>query len=399
VIGNNEDVYVFPTTYPQRQIWFLNQLDQDSPAYNIPFAYDIEGNLDVSAIHNAINEIISRHETFRTTFVDSENGLIQVVAPELELELPILDELSSEENIMEYINKESVRPFDLTKGPLIRANIIKRSETSYILFLNFHHIILDHISIVQFAEELTILYKTYSNGQSSPLVTPELQYADYSVWQNQHQTREKLEHKQAFWLEQLEGKSAYLDIPLDEKRPAMQSTKGKEYHLHLPLSLLNNLKVLSRNESVSMFITLMTGYAVLLGIYARQNDISVGTPFANRGLQPELEKVMGCFINTIPIYTDLSGDPSFNEVLKRVRKMVFSANANQDFPFEMIVEALQPKRDSSYNPLFQVGFTYQEPPMEISLESCSVKSQRLHNQSAKFDMLAWLWESEDGIRG
>ncbi len=397
--STNEDVYVFPTTYPQKQIWFLNQLNQESPAYNIPFAYDVEGELNVPAMHRAINEIISRHETFRTFFMDSDDGLVQVVRPELTIDVPLIDDLTTDENIKKYIEDETVRLFDLSKGPLIRASVIKRAQSSYTLFLNFHHIILDHISIVQFAEELTILYKAYLNDQSSPLVTPELQYADYSVWQNKHQSHELLAPKLDFWLEQLQGKTEYLDLPLDSQRPPMQAMVGKEYHLWFPLSLMNNLKALSRQESVSMFITLMAGYAVLLGIYSKQTEVSVGTPFANRSHQPELEKIMGCFINTIPIFTDLTGNPSFNEVLKRVRKMVFSANANQDFPFEMIVEGLQPKRDTSYNPLFQVGFTFQEPPMEINLEACEVKSQKLHNQSAKFDMLAWLWEGDDGIRG
>lgn len=394
-----EDVYVFPTTYPQKQIWFLYQFDQDSPAYNIPFAYDVAGDLNVSAIREAINEIILRHETFRTHFMDTKDGLVQVVKPELSIDIPLLNELGSNEDIQEYIDTESIRPFDLSNGPLIRASVIQRSTQSYILFLNFHHIILDHISIVQFAEELTVLYKSFNQSKVSPLVTPELQYADYSVWQNTHQTHEQLESKHDFWLEQLEGKSDYLDIPLDRNRPAMQSSVGKEFHLWFPLTLMNKLKALSRKESVSMYITLMAGYSILLGIYSKQTDVSVGTPFANRSHQPELEKIMGCFINTIPICTDLSGNPSFNEVLKRVRKRVFNANANQEFPFEMIVEALQPKRDASYNPMFQVAFTFQEAPMEITLEDCVVKSQRLHNQSAKFDMLAWLWESADGIRG
>lgn len=397
--SNIDDVYVFPTTYPQKQIWFLNQLNQESPAYNIPFAYDIEGQLNVPAMHKAINEIIVRHETFRTFFMDTDDGLVQIVHPQLSIECPIIENLNSEESIKEYIQKETLRLFDLTKGPLIRASIIKRSESSYVLFLNFHHIILDHISIVQFADELTVLYKAYLNEHTSPLVSPELQYADYSVWQNKFQTHEQLAPKLDFWLELLQGKTEYLDLPMDNQRPPVQDMIGKEYHLWFPLSLQNNLKALSRHESVSMYITLMAGYAILLGIYSKQSEVSVGTPFANRSHQPELEKIMGCFINTIPIFTDLSGNPSFNEVLKRVRKMVFSANANQDFPFEMIVEGLQPKRDTSYNPLFQVGFTFQEPPMEICLEGCDVKSQKLHNQSAKFDMLAWLWESDDGIRG
>ena len=400
--SNIEDVYVFPTTYPQKQIWFINQLNQDSPAYNIPFAYDIEGDLNTPAMQRAINEIIRRHETFRTIFMDSNDGPVQVIHPELVIEVPVIDYSQSKNadtEIKEYIDSESIRIFDLSTGPLIRASIIKRGESSYILVLNFHHIILDHISIVQFAEELSLIYQAYLNKESSPLVEPELQYGDYAVWQEEYQSYDHLLPKLDFWSEQLKGKSEYLDVPLDHQRPSRQTMVGKEYNLWFPLSLSKKLKELSREKSVSMYITLMAGYSILLGIYSKQTDVSVGTPFANRSHQPELEKIMGCFINTLPIVTDLSGNPSFNDVLKRVRKMVFSASANQEIPLKTILEKLQPKRDASYNPLFQVGFTYQEPPMEIELAGCSVKSQRLHNQSAKFDILAWLWESDDGIRG
>ncbi len=399
-----EEVYVFPTTYPQKQIWFINQLNQDSPAYNIPFAYDIKGDLDVSAIQQAINEIIRRHETFRTIFINSDDGPVQVIYPELMIEIPVKDYSNNnaddaEAEIYNYIDEESVRLFDLSKGPLIRASIVRRSELSYVLVLNFHHIILDHISVVQFAEELKTIYKAYLDDEPSPLLAPELQYADYSVWQQNHQAHEHMQSRLAYWETHLEGKTDYLDLPLDHHRPVLQSLTGKEYHLNFPLSLLNDIKTLSRKESVSLYITLMAAYSLVLGIYSQQSEVSVGTPFANRSHQPELEKIMGCFINTIPVYTDLSGNPDFNEILKRVRKSVFSANANQELPFEMIVEALKPKRDASYNPLFQVGFTFQEAPMEIELERCSVRSQRLHNRSAKFDIMAWLWETEKGISG
>ncbi|HED34639.1 MAG TPA: amino acid adenylation domain-containing protein [Gammaproteobacteria bacterium] len=404
VTSEIDEVYVFPTTYPQKQIWFINQLNQDSPAYNIPFAYDVKGNLDMPALQRAINEMIHRHETFRTIFLNSDDGPVQVVFPELVIDVPVKDYMNksiteAEAEISNYIDEESVRLFDLSKGPLIRASIIRQAEQSYVLVLNFHHIILDHISIVQFAEELNAIYKAYLADESSPLLSPELQYADYAVWQKNHQTYEHMQSRLAYWETHLKGKVDYLDLPLDHHRPVLQSLTGKEYHLDFPLTLLNDIKALSRKESVSIYITLMAAYSVVLGVYSQQSEVSVGTPFANRSHQPELEKIMGCFINTIPIFTDLSGSPDFNEVLKRVRKSVFSANANQELPFEMIVEALKPKRDASYNPLFQVGFTFQEAPMEIELEGCSVRSQRLHNKSAKFDIMSWLWETEKGISG
>ncbi len=399
--GNpDEEVYVFPTTYPQKQLWFLNQMSPDSPAYNIPFAYDIIGILDTDALRDAINEIIRRHETFRTTFSDNETGPVQLVSKLLKIDIPVIDMSGKDEAaIKEYIHTNSIRPFQLESGPLIRAELIKQDEKYFILFLNFHHIILDHISIVQFAEELEKLYGAYKENKSTPLVEPELQYADYTVWQECWQSHEKLEPKLSFWNELLTDRSDYLDISTDFKRPSIQKMNGREYNLWFPASLLDKLKKLSRSESVSMFIALLAGFSIILSRYTSQNEISVGTPFANRGIQPELEKVMGCFINTVPIFMDLEGDPSFRDVLARVRKVVFGANAHQEVPFEMIVESIKPKRETSYNPLFQVGFTFQEPPMEIFLSDCKVKSQRLHNDAAKFDILAWLWESEDGIRG
>lgn len=399
--GNpEEEVYVFPTTYPQQQLWFLNQLSPDSPAYNIPFAYDITGNIDASALGSAINEIIRRHETFRTTFADTENGPVQLISKQLQIDFPIVDfSGKTGEEIQEYIHQNSIRPFELGIGPLVRAELIKRNKTQFTLFLNFHHIILDHISIVQFADELEKIYESYVKNQKSPLVEPELQYADYAEWQQEWQTHQKLAPKLSYWDQLLKGRSEFLDIPTDYKRPSVQAMQGREYNLWFPSSLLDKLKQLSRSESVSMFIALLAGFSVILSRYTSQDEISVGTPFANRGNQPELEKVMGCFINTVPIFTDLQGDPSYREVLARVRKVVFGTNAHQEVPFEMIVETIKPKRDTSYNPLFQVAFTYQEPPMEINLSGCEVVSQCLHNDAAKFDILAWLWEAKDGIRG
>lgn len=398
--GPDEEVYVFPTTYPQQQLWFLNQLSPDSPAYNIPFAYDINGDVSHEALGRAINEIIRRHETFRTTFAESETGPLQLISKKLEIEFPVVDlSQASHDEINEYIHQYSVKPFDLERGPLVRAALIRRGDIQSTLLLNFHHIILDHISIVQFADELEKIYESHVGGKKSPLVEPELQYADYAHWQNEWQSHQKLEPKLTFWNDLLKGRSEYLDIPTDYKRPSVQAMKGREYNLWFPSSLLDKLKQLSRSESVSMFITLLSGFSAILSRYTAQDEISVGTPFANRGNQPELEKVMGCFINTVPIFTDLHGDPSFREVLARVRKVVFSTNAHQEVPFEMIVESIQPKRDTSFNPLFQVAFTFQEPPMQINLSGCEVKSQCLHNDAAKFDILAWLWEAEDGIRG
>ena len=397
--NKNEDVYVFPTTFPQRQIWFIHQINKESPAYNIPFAYDINGDLNVAVLENAVNEIISRHEAFRTVFSETDDGLMQVIFPELKIEVLEFDFTDKVLEIDEFIRENSILPFDLANGPLIRSSVVKKSKSEYILLLNFHHVILDHISIVQFADELKVIYKAFSENAASPLVKPELQYADYAVWQNNHQNYEFLKPKMDFWIDQLKEKNNYLDLPLDMSRPSFQLMEGKEYILKINRPLTDKLKAFSRSESVSMFITLLTAYSTLFHRYTSQDDVTVGTPFANRGFQPELEKVMGCFINTLPIVSDFSCEPTFKEALKRIRSNVFAVAGHQETPFEMIIEAVQPVREASYNPIFQVGFTYQEPPMEIELEGCDVKSQCLHNESAKFDILSWLWECDEGIKG
>jgi amino acid adenylation domain-containing protein len=395
----SEDIYVFPATYPQQQIWFLFQLDPESGAYNIPFAYDIDGPFNVDALKNSVNEIIRRHEIFRTTYTEMDEGPVQVVFPALTINIPVTDDLKDQNSIDQYIKAFSKLPFNLELDPLIRCEVIKISDTKHTLLLNFHHIMLDHLSIVQFAEELDIIYRAYNKGKPSPLVEPDMHYADYAVWQKEFQNHDYFSEKLDFWKDLLKGKSDYLDLPKDHARQLDDPMHGAEHHLHFPAKLNEKLKQLSREQSVSMFITMLAGFSITCQRYARQDEVAIGTPFANRSHQPELEKVMGCFINTLPLMADLSGNPSFNEVLKRLRKVVFGASGQQDMPFERIIDVLQPKRDPSYNPVFQVGFTFQEAPMEIDFPDCTVKSQCLHNETTKFDILAWLWDAEDGIHG
>jgi len=396
---DSEEVYVFPTTYPQQQIWFLCQLDPESAAYNIPFAYDVDGAFNITALTDSINEIIRRHEIFRTTYTESDDLPVQVVFPELFIEIPVITDLKDAGSIDKYIKNFSQKPFNLQLDPLIRAEMIKLDEQKHILLLNFHHIMLDHLSIVQFADELDTIYSAYCENKNSPLVEPDIHYADYAIWQTQYQNHDYFTEKLEFWKQSLSDKADYLDLPKDHPRKIDDNMQGAEYHLHFPSKLNDQLKQLSKQQSVSMFITMLAGFSIICQRYARQDEIAIGTPFANRSHQPELEKVMGCFINTLPLMADLSGDPSFNEVLKRLRKVVFGASGQQDMPFERIVEALQPKRDPGYNPVFQVGFTFQEAPMEINLPGCSLKSRYLHNETTKFDILAWLWDAEDGIHG
>ncbi len=398
----DDDVYVFPATYPQKQLWFLHKLDPFSPAYNIPFTYEVSGALDVVILRKAINEIINRHETFRTNFYETSDGLVQFVTKSRKIDIPVIEIVdSSEKNseIESLVKEEAVKPFDLTSQALIRGKIIKRSSKSFLILLNFHHIILDHISIVQFSDELETIYNSMLDGKSHGLFKPELHYGDYSVWQTQWQSNEILKPKLKFWKELLKDREYFIDLPTDYKRNPSIEPYGSEYYLHFPQTLANKIKSYNKKNSVSLYITLLSGLGVLLGRITNKNNLLIGTPFANRGTQPELEKVMGCFINTIPIPIEVNEDSSFNEVIKVARKNVLSVNANQEVPFEQIVESVNPKRDSSYNPLFQVSFTFQEPPMQLNLNKLEIKSRFQHNYSAKFDLMFWLWESDDGIRG
>jgi len=397
----DEQVCVYPTSYSQQGIWFINQMDPESAAYCIPFAYRIRGGLDLSALEKSINEIVRRHEAFRTTFRFIGDSPVQVVAPTLRIELPLVDlsgQADDERNstLSRLLDEESVATFDLTDGPLLRASIIRLSTDEHVLLLNIHHIILDHLSVVQFARELTTLYSAYSEHTSSSLAEPILHYSDYAVWQKEWQSPEALSAKLFFWEQQKELLDNVLQLPTDGPRPAVQTFGGVEARISLPLPLVTALRELGRNEAVSMFILMLAAYKVLLHRYTDQSIISVGCPYANRGQQIELEEVMGCFINTLPLVSDFSGQPTFRDVLKSVRKSVFSVNAHQEVPFELIVEELQPTRDMSYNPMFQVGFLLQDPPMELKLHGLDVTSFKLHNKSAKFDMMIWLWDSADG---
>jgi len=400
-LNMDEEVFVYPTSYSQQGIWFINQMDPDSSAYCIPFGFQIRGALDLNALKKAVNEIVRRHEAFRTTFSFIGEAPVQVVAQKLHLDVPLIDlsQFVGEEKDKELsrlLDEESNYVFDLANGPLIRTSVIRLANDDHIFRLNIHHIILDHLSVGQFASELTTLYAAYSENKTSSLVEPALHYGDYAVWQQEWQSPKELESKLAFWQEQKDKLDNVLRLPTDGSRPATQTFGGVEKHFSFPLSLVDALRELSRGEAVSMFITMLAAYKVLLHRYTGQPIISVGCPYANRGQQIELEQVMGCFINTLPLATKFEDGLTFKELLKLVRKSVFSVNANQEVPFELIVEELHPTRDMSYNPMFQVGFMLQDSPMVLELKGLDVTSLRLHNNSSKFDMMIWLWDSEDG---
>ncbi|HKS30094.1 MAG TPA: condensation domain-containing protein [Pyrinomonadaceae bacterium] len=391
-----------PLSFAQQRLWFLNQLQPESPFYNIPAAVRLAGKLNVSALRRALNEIVRRHEALRTSFPQSDGRPHQSIAEELELELPVLsleEDESSEERVVELANLEAQRPFDLSRGPLIRSTLLRLSETEHVLLLTIHHIVSDGWSLGVFISELVILYEAFSAGVPSPLPEPSIQYADFAVWQRDWLQGEVRQKQLDFWKEQLSGAPAALEFPTDRRRPATQSFRGANQTLVVSKHLTESLKTLSREEGSTLFMSLLAGFTLLLSRYSGQTDVVVGTPTANRSRQ-EIEGLIGFFANTLALRTRVDETESFRELLNRVRETTMAAFANQDLPFEQIVEELQPERDMARSPLFQVMLALQNAPVsEMKLSGLALSPIETDSGTAMFDLLLSLAETEEGLAG
>ena len=360
---SEDEVFVFPASYAQQRLWFLDQLEPGSPFYNIPSAVRLKGKLDVEALERSLNEIARRHETLRTIFEAKNDGPVQMIAPARSIALPIVDlsdvpETEREARLQELANEEAQRPFNLTTGPLFRARLLRLADDDHVALLTLHHIISDGWSMGVLIREIAILYEAFSTGKPSPLPDLTIQYADYSEWQRGWLQGEVLESQLDYWKKQLGGKLPALELPADRPRPAVQTSRGATLSIDLLKPLTESLKALARQEGATLFMILLAAFQTLLHRYTGQEDICVGTPIANR-TRGEIEGLIGLFINTLVMRTDFSGEPTFRELLRRAREVTLDAYAHQDVPFEMVVEALHPERDTSYNPLFQVMFILQ----------------------------------------
>lgn len=390
-----------PLSFAQKRLWFLEQLSPGTPAYIIPMALRLEGPLNITALETSLQEVVRRHESLRTTFPTREGQPIQHIAASSNIPLPVSDlsVLEGDEQaalVQQWIHQESRQPFDLAQGPLVRARLLRLSEQEHILLLSLHHIVADGWSLSVLFSELAALYRGFATGAQAVLPALPVQYADYTLWQQQD---EKLEQQLAYWREQLAHAPALLELPTDHPRPAVQRYQGADYHFTLPAGLVAQLQALSRQEQVTLFMTLLAAFQALLARYSGQQDIVVGTPIAGR-TQPELEPLIGFLVNTLALRADLSGNPSFRELLKRVREVALSAYAHQDVPFEQVVEALQLERHLSYAPLFQVFFAWQNTPeARLDLPGVRVTPLKVENQTAKFDLSLDLAETTEGIAG
>ncbi|MBE9228019.1 non-ribosomal peptide synthase/polyketide synthase [Phormidium sp. LEGE 05292] len=393
-----------PLSFAQQRLWFLDQLQPNSSFYNIPVALRILGTLDRAALEQSLLEIIHRHEALRTNFIVIDGQPTQVIQTQTNWTVSIvnLQHLPTTEQeiaTQQLAQQKATQPFDLATQALVRATLVILSETEQVLLLCMHHIVSDGWSIDVFIEELAVLYNAYSIGQPSPLAPLPVQYADFALWQRQWLQGNVLQSQLSYWQQQLANAPTLLPLPIDRPRPAVQTFSGAYQEFPLSVELTNRLVKLSQEQGATLFMTLLAAFDTLLYRYTGQEDILVGSPIANRD-RSEIEGLIGFFVNTLVMRSNLAGDPSFSELLGRVRDMAMQAYTHQDLPFEMLLEALQPERDLSHTPLFQVMFSLQNSSLsQLELTGLTVNHLKVEGITAKFDLTLLMQKTSTGLVG
>ena len=393
-----------PLSIAQERLWFLSQLDPDSALYNEPTAVRLRGSLDIQALKSALVAILERHEILRTTLLLTEEAApVQLINDCRPIDLPVID-LSSrprekrEDELQSLLVDLTKRPFDLTRDFPWRATLLKLGSAEHVLLLVTHHISSDEGSGEIMWRELVTLYRAFAAGKPNPLPELPTQYPDYVVWQRQWLKGAAAENHLAYWKQQLSDVSA-LELPTDRPRPAVQTFRGGKQSFQFSQSLSEQLKAFRSEEGVTLFTTLLAAFKTLLHRYTGQDDIPVGSPIAGR-TSAELEGLIGLFANTLVFRTDLSGNPTFRELLDRVRKVTLAAHEHRDLPFEKLIDEIHLDRDLSRSPLFQVMFAHQNAPRKVpELPGLSVSSVEINNETAKFDLSLRTWDEPHGLRG
>lgn len=392
-----------PLSFAQQRIWFLDQLTPGSSFYNETTTLRLSFGLDVAVLQRSVKEIVRRHDALRTTFRSVDGHPVEVIASALALELPLIDlrslpKASREREAMRLCEKQAGEPFDLAKGPLLRAAVLQLGRQDYVFVLTMHHIVCDGWSMTVFFRELTVLFEAFSAGSPSPLPELPIQYADFAVWQQARLQGELLERELAYWKAQL-ADLPMLQLATDKPRPAAQTFRGAHEPFTIPESLAGELRRLSSREGVTLFMTVLAAFQSLLYRYTGQEDIVVGAPIASR-TRAELEGLIGFFVNTLVMRTNLAGGPTFRELLARVQAVALGAYAHQELPFEKLVEELQPERDMSRNPLFQVIFQlFSDPGASSGSKGEAFPSLEVEAHTAKFDLRLDLCEIGPGLEG
>ncbi|MEH1767283.1 MAG: amino acid adenylation domain-containing protein [Nostoc sp.] len=404
ITSQSRDSNIFPLSFAQQRLWFLEQLEPGNPFYNQPATVRLTGALNLTVLEQSFNEIIRRHEALRTTFTVVEGQPVQVIAPTLALKLPVVDlqklpHADREKEVVRVATKEAQVPFNLVEGPLLRCTLLRLDEVEYVLLFTMHHIISDGWSKGILIREMAALYEAFSTGQLSPLPELPIQYADFAAWQRKWLQGDVLKSQISYWQKQLEDAPAILELSTDHPRPAVQTFRGATYSFQLSVELLQALKKLSQQQGTTLFMTLLAAFQTLLWRYTGQEDVVVGSPIANRN-RAEIEGLIGFFVNTLVLRTNLAGNPTFGELLTRVQEVALEAYAHQDLPFEQLVEELQPQRDLSRTPLFQVMFALQNAPMSaLELPGLSLSLLASESGSTKFDLTLLMTETAQGLVG
>ena len=399
-----EATFAVPLSFAQQRLWFINQLEPGNPAYNFSSALHLEGQLDVAAMERSLNEIIRRHESFRTSFEIVDGEPKQVIALSLTATLSVedvrrLDASERETYTRRLIAAEALHHFDLSQRPLLRAVLVHLDEAEHVLIFTMHHIISDAWSMAVLIKEVATLYETFSTGRPSPLAELTIQYADFTLWQREWLQGEVLEQQLAYWRRQLTGIPSMLELPTDKPVAAVRTLHGAKHPFKLPADLDEQLKLVSQRQGATLFMTLLAAFQTLLHRYTGQRDILVGTSIAGRN-QMEIEGLIGFFVNMLVMRTDLSGDPSFSALLDRVREVVIGGLAHQDIPFEKLVEELQPERSLTHSPFFQVVLVLQNAPVQaLELPGLKVRLLEGVSETAIYNLTLMMEETEDGLGG
>ncbi len=390
-----------PLSFAQQRLWFLDRLEPGLALYNMPMAVRLCGTLHGQALEQALNEIVRRHEVLRTAFPMIDGEPLQVIAGQLHLDLPVIDlcELAPDERervVTRLASEEGAHAFDLAHGPLLRVKLLRTDADAHVLLLNMHHIVSDGWSMTVLFRELAQLYAAGVAGRPSPLPPLSLQYADYAVWQRSWLQGEVLERQLDYWRRRLDGLTV-LDLPTDRPRPAQRRFRGGHVTLELPEETARRCEHLARQESVTMFMLLLTAFQVLLHRYSGQTDIAVGSPIAGRN-RVDLEDLIGFFVNTLVLRVDLGGDPTVREALMRVREMTLGAYTHQDLPFEKLVQVLRSARDLTHSPMFQVMFAMQDAGSDdLQLPGLTASALPIAGAGAKFDLILFAQHTRTGI--
>jgi hypothetical protein len=403
-IMRRKDLSTCPLSFGQERLWILDRLQPGSAAYIIPAALRVPGAIQVPALERAINEVARRHEVLRATIRNVDGVPVQEIRPQLHVPLAVIDlsDLAGaerEERAQHLVAEEAARPFDVATGPLLRSTLIRLSETDHVLIIAVHHIVSDAWSMAVLFRELFDIYECFALNLPSRLPDLPLQYADFAAWQREHVSGERMQRLIYYWRGKLAGAPPLLNLPTDRPRPDVQVAQGARQQFRLSPALSRKIAALGVANRTTPFMTLLAAFNCVLYAYTGQADLVVGTPIANRG-HTEIEGLIGFFANTVVLRSDLSNNPTFSELLARIRDVTLEAYAHQELPFEKLVDALSVRRSPSYNPVFQVLFNLQGAvsPAE-TMPAVEHDETRIYPGSPKFDLELALAETAYGIQG